>query len=421
MNEYSFHCRSVSHHITPLAIREQLTLTTSQQSAWLTQHAADEAVIVSTCNRLELYAFTTARRMNSLWADLLRQRDLTPAAIDRYAVTLSGPDVARHLFRVSCGLESMALGEPQILGQVTTAYHHAHDHKAARTMLSMLFRSAIHAAKRARTETDIGFGSASVSALGITRAEQTAGPLTERNVLIIGAGEMAQIIVKALAQRGVQRITILSRTFDRAHDLAQQWGAAARPITDLKQVMTEADVLFTTSSAPFTVLTLGDVEPVMALRVQRPLCIIDIAMPRDVDPAVAGLPHVCLHDLDDLQNVIEASLDTRHANVPAVERIIQEELDEFWANFQARAVVPTIRMLREHAEQLRQSELNWIYNRLPPDSDRERSLIDQFSHRLMNKMLHDLTNNLKAKVNGDDGALVAAVARDLFGLEDAAQ
>jgi glutamyl-tRNA reductase len=216
----------------------------------------------------------------------------------------------------------------------------------------------------------------------------------------------------------VRRITIVSRTYANARGLADRWEIGACPITDLKQALTEADVLFTTSSAPFTILACEDVEPIMRARPDRPLCIIDLAVPRDVDPSVAHIPGVCLHDLDDLQHVIEENLEERRANIPAVERIIDEELMQFWADYQARSVVPTIRMLREHAEQLRQAELAWAYNRLPPESDRERSLFEQFSHRFMNKMLHDLTRNLKAKAGQEDGALVVAVARDLFGLED---
>ncbi len=414
-----FFCRSVSHHTTPLAVREKLSLTARQQAEWLSQRRGAEAAILSTCNRLELYAhLPSAQHMDALWADLLRCRDVQPGDVAAYTVALAGVDAARHLVRVSCGLESMALGEPQILGQVTGAYQGAHEHGAAGPSLSLLFRTAIHAAKRARTETTIGTGSASVSALGIARAEETLGALAERAVMVLGAGDMAETIVKALAQRGARRVTVVSRTFDRARQLAGAWDVAVRPITELKEALTEADVLFTTSSAPFTILAPEDVAPVMQARPRRPLCIVDIAVPRDVDPAVAAIPGVCLHDLDDLQHVIEATFEERQANIPAVERIIEEELSKFWGDYQARSVAPTIRLLREQAEQLRQAELNWAYNRLPPESDRERTLFEQFSHRLMNKMLHHLTHNLKAKAGQEDGAMVAALARDLFGLED---
>ncbi len=414
-----FHCRSISHHRTPLIVREQLSLTASQQSEWLSAQHGVETVILSTCNRLELYAFVpTKHQMDRLWEKLLGLRNITPETVAEHTIALSGREAAHHLFRVGCGLESMALGEPQILGQITRAYEQAREHHTAGAMLSLLFRSAIHAAKRVHTETAIGGGAASVSSLGITRAEAIQGPLAERTILVLGAGEMGQSIVKALSQRGARRVTVISRTFDHARQLAEEWQVSARPITDLKDALTEADILFTTSGAPYTILGLEDIAPIMQARPERPLCIIDIALPRDVDPAVAEIPNVHLHDLDDLQHVIEQNLEKRRSTIPAAERIIQDELKAFWEDYQARSIAPTIRMLRERAEQLRQAELTWAFNRLPPDSDHERALIDQFSHRLMNKMLHDLTRNLKAKAGQDDGAVVAAVARDLFGLED---
>lgn len=415
-----FHCRSVSHHQTPLTIREKLSLTTQQQANWLEQQHDAEALIISTCNRLELYAHVaTETRMNALWHDLLAVRGVTPDEVADYTVALSGAGATNHLYRVSCGLESMALGEPQILGQVTQAYEHAHAHHAVGPFLSLLFRSAIHAAKRARTETCIGNGSASVSSLGITRAAQQVGPLTERDVLVIGAGEMAQTIVKALTQRGVTQVTLVSRTYQHARQLAQEWGGYARPVTELKEALHQADVVFTTSSAPFTILACEDVAPIMAERAAHPLCIIDIAVPRDVDPAVGQLPGVCLHDIDDLQHVIEENLAERTANIPAVEGLIEHEQAIFWREYQARSVVPTIRKLREHAEELRQAELTWALNKLAPENEQERRLFEQFSHRFMNKMLHHVTRNLKAKAADDDGALFAAVARDLFGIDAA--
>ena len=219
-----FHCRSVSHHQTPLVIREKLSLTDAQQAQWLRDHAGVEAVILSTCNRLELYAHTpSVAIVDDLWRDLLSQRGVVPHDVEQYTIQLTGQDAIDHLYRVSCGLESMALGEPQILGQVTHAFELAHEHDATGHALSLLFRSAIHAAKRARTETEIGGGSASVSSLGITRAEAVSGGLKNREVLVIGAGEMAQTIVKGLSQRGVSSVTVVSRTYESARLLAEQW------------------------------------------------------------------------------------------------------------------------------------------------------------------------------------------------------
>ncbi len=415
-----FYCRSISHHDAPLTVREQLSLTHQQQSEWLASQQA-EAVVLATCNRLELYAhLPDERAMEALWAHLLRLRRVVPDAVGPHTRAFTGLEAARHLFRVSGGLESMALGEPQILGQVTQAYHLAQEQQAAGAALALLFRAAIHAAKRAHHETGIDSGSASVSSLGIARAESTHGPLAARSVLVIGAGEMAQVILKGLAQRGVTDVTLLSRTYENARRLAAEWNVRARPITEMKAALVEADVLFTTSSAPFTILSPEDLAPVMAERPERDLCIVDLAMPRDVDPAVGQVPRVRLHDLDDLQGVIEATLAERQAAVPAAEAILEEELAAFWKDYQARAVAPTIRQLRERAEALRQAELDRVYHRLPNECADQRALFDQFSHRFMNKLLHQLTHNLKERAADDDAARVAAVARELFGLEDAA-
>ncbi|WP_119070620.1 glutamyl-tRNA reductase [Aggregatilinea lenta] len=415
-----FFARSISHHTTPLHVREPLSLTDDQQVQWLERTREPEAVVLSTCNRLELYTFApSARHADQLWADLLAQSGSRADDAAPYTAVANGTDAPRHLFRVSCGLESMALGEPQILGQVTRAYEQSHSIGAAGAALSLLFRSAIHAAKRARTETAISGGGASVSSLGIHRAEEALGSLVGRSIVVIGAGEMGQSIVKALVQRGLTQITVVSRTYDTARRLAVHWDVRVRPITELGDAMQEADVVFTTSNAPFTILAAADIASVMAQRAGRTLCLVDLAVPRDVEQDAGDIPGVLLYDLDDLQQVIEQTLAERRSMVPHVERIIDEELVAFWHDHRARTVAPTIRQLRERAEALRQVELERLYNRLP-DDERSRDLIDQFSERFMNKLLHQLTHNLKVKATGDEGPMLAAIARDLFGLEDTA-
>lgn len=414
-----FRVWSISHHTAALDLREQVSLTTDQQAAWLARVRDAEAVVLSTCNRLELYSYSP-NADDALWQSLLTAGGRRAGAVSRHATHAEGMAAARHLFRVCCGLESMALGEPQILGQVTRAFEQAQAQGAAGPSLSHLFRAAIHAAKRARSETGISHGAASISSLGIRRAEQALETLHGRAIVVIGAGEMGQSVVKGLVQRGVEHITIVSRTFDTARRLAAQWDVRARPITELGEALAGADVVFTTSNAPFTILAAADLAPIMARRPDRTLCLIDLAVPRDVEPDVMQVPGVYLYDLDDLQAAIDATREAREGQVPAVERIIEEELAAFWAEHQARAVAPTIRDLRARAEELRQAELNRIYSRLPDDDVQARALFDQFSHRFMNKMLHQLTHNLKSRAADEDALLLAAMARDLFGLEDSA-
>lgn len=419
MRQSTFECRSVSHHRAPLAIRERLSLTAAQQLEWLARQRHTQVAILSTCNRLELYAYVPAGdQADALWAGLLDVQGIDPNEIAGYTMSASGSDAVRHLFRVAAGLESMALGEPQILGQVIAAHQQAHAQGTAGAALSLLFRAAIHAAKRAHSETSIAFGAVSVSSLGIARAEAELGSLANRRILILGAGEIAQTVAKALAQRKIADVVLVSRTYEHARRLAAEWQFQARPMTELKDALIDADLLFTTSSAPFILLTRDELESVMRLRGGRPLCIVDLAVPRDVDPAAAEIPGIALYDLDTLQGVIETTLAERRAMIPLVERILDEEQAAFWNDYHGRTVAPTIQRLRERAEQVRQAELSRVFNRLPPESEHERLLFDQFSHRFMNKMLHQLTENLKAKAGNEDGALLAAVARDLFGLED---
>jgi glutamyl-tRNA reductase len=407
-----FYCRSVNHHYVDLAVRERLSLTTQQQQQWLGKLQDTEAVILSTCNRFELYAhLDTPEHMDLLWNDLLSVHIEPPQSF-------SGIDAARHLFRVTSGLESMALGEPQILGQVTRAYEQALDQGTARHVLSLLFRAAIHAAKRVHSETHINTGIASVSSLGIARAETEIGSLLPYQIIVLGAGEMGQMVIKTLVQRNIKNITVISRTYDHARRVADQWEIQARPITDLKEALLQAQVLFTTSNAPFTILSCEDIVPIMRTRGGNPLCIIDLAVPRDVEPDVAHIDGVHLYDLDDLQQTIEASLAERQKLIPQVEHIIEQDLSVFWMDYQGRAVAPMIRQIREQAESIRQAELSHFDHKLADDETRQ--LMDQFSHRLMNKLLHNLTRNLKAKAGEEDAALLRAMARDLFGLEDSA-
>ncbi len=214
---------------------------------------------------------------------------------------------------------------------------------------------------------------------------------------------------------------MISRTHARAQRLADKWDATARPITALREALLEADVIFTTAGAGHVILRRDDLVPIMAARDGRRLCIVDIAIPRNVAPDVADVEGVCLYDLDTLQQVINRNLAERQASIATVEHVIEEELAAFWRDYQVRTVVPTIRLLREQAEALRQAELSRVFNRLPAENARERELFEQFSHRLMNKMLHHVTRSLRERAGREDGELFATVARDLFGLEERLQ
>lgn len=414
------YCWSISHQNTLLAVREQLSLTRDQQVEWLQTVDGGAAIVLSTCNRLELYVDASrVGQAKTLWHDLLSVRGFDPAAVAPYTARLSGYEAARHLFQVTSGMKSLALGEPQILGQVTRALQMAQANHASGHVLSLLFRTAIHAAKRVHSETTISAGNSSVSSLSIYRAEAIVGDLRDKQVLIIGAGEMGQAVIKGLTQRGVRNVQLVSRTLEAARTVAANWNIAARPITDLKAALIECDVVFTTSSAPFPILSRADIEPIIHDRAGRDLCLLDIAVPRDVDGDVNDLPGVRVSDIDDLNNVIEANRQQREDALPRAQNIVEEELCNFWNAYQERAAVPTIKQLREHAQHIRDLELERIKHRIPEEHHAEiEALFEEFSHRLLNKLLHQPTKNLRVKARNGDGALFATVARDLFGLEN---
>ncbi len=416
----SFQCLSISHHTAPLHLREQLSLTAEQQSNWLSKLGDTEAAILSTCNRLELITHVHSdEKMEGLWKSLLRQKQLRPQDVAAHTVNYKNYEAVRHLFQVSASLHSLVLGEAQILGQVTHAFEQAQRLGAAKHHLSLLFRSAIHAAKRVHTETHIGAGQISVSSLAIKHLESVLGHLSEQPILVIGAGEMGQAVLKGLEGRALSNVTLVSRTYETARQMAKLWGVNACPITQLYDLLTSVRIVFTASNAPFYILSQEDLAPIMQAREQRDLYIVDIAMPRNVDPQVGQLAGVNLFDLDDLQKSVEKNKHERRKAVSLAQRILDEELTRFWAEYEGRTVAPTISQLRQQVEHIRQQELSRILNRLPDGQQQElRLLFEEFSHRFMNKVLHEPTRNLKTKAGQGNGALFNAVARDLFGLKD---
>jgi glutamyl-tRNA reductase len=401
-------------------VREVLSFTPDEQILWLKQSSSQEVVLLVTCNRVELYAYLPdAQMVDALWLNLLYQKGIDPTRLAPYTTRLQGYEAAHHLFQVTSSLKSLALGEAQILGQVTTAFEQAQHSGTCGQYVSMIFRAAIHAAKRVQHETVLGQGQVSVSSLGIHKIEQVLGDLKQRSILVIGAGEMGQAVIKGLDRREAQNVTLLSRTYDHARQVADAWRVKVRPITDLKDMLVQAEIVFTTSSAPFPILTTADLLPIMELRGNRPLYIVDIAVPRDVEAIVAQIPGISLYDLDELEQVTQANHQERRRAVPHAECILDEELGKLWHNYEGQSVVPMIRQLRKHVDQIRQAELERIANRLPHENVEEiRNLLEEFSQRFMNKVLHHPTLNLKAKASQGTGNLFSSLTRDLFGLEE---
>ena len=320
-------CVGLSHHAAPVELRERLSYTPSALKAALARFGCDhhsrpaglkELVILSTCNRLELYADASTERFDALLDFISETRQAPIADFEPYLYRYVEAKAVEHLVRVASGLDSMILGEPQILGQITNAYEEALGHAAAGPILSGLFRAAIHTGKRARTETAIGHNPATISSVAVKLAESSISRLAKAHVLVVGAGEMAELAVKALRARGVTQLAVVNRTHERALRLAEQWGGQALTFEQLGKAMTAADVVITSTGAPHALITLDLVRGVMQQRPERPLVLIDIAVPRDVDPDVRGIANVHCYDIDDLQSHLNGTVTEREREIPRV-------------------------------------------------------------------------------------------------------
>jgi glutamyl-tRNA reductase len=417
----------LSHKTAPVEIRERLNFSYSALRSILTHfdathkqaHLEDvrEGVILSTCNRTEVYALVrdSSIARNAILKLLSRSCETSADLFSKHLYIHEDEAAIHHLFRVACGLDSMVLGEPQILGQITDAYEAALSQGAAGTVLSALFRAAIHAGKRARTETKIGVNPASISSVAAGLAQELLGDLSQQHLLLIGAGEMGAIAVKTMINRGLSTITVVNRTFRNAEQLAQSWGGRPLTFQQLPEALIEADIIIACTGAPHTILDKELVEPAMANRPDRSLFIIDIAVPRDVDPNVIEAPRVYLRDIDDLQSQAEDNVRERASEIPRVEAIVEDEVGQFLQWLFSLDAVATITDLRNQIEQFRQLELERLFNKLEL-TERERELVATMSHRLINKILHQPTLRLKQESANGNGAAYTFAVRQLFSL-----
>ncbi len=406
-----------NHRLLPVQAREALALSTDQLPVHLQElnKHLSEVVLLSTCNRIELYGATPdvaagESRLVDFLVGLGAPADCLRAAQDRGAIA--------HLFAVAAGLDSMILGEYEILGQVRTAYQTARACQTVGSQLEALFQSAIHVGKRARSETAIGRGAASAAYAAVQLARQQFGELYERRVLVIGAGEMGQRVAKNLRAQGASTIIVANRTFDRAVALARELGGTAVHFDALADALVQADVVISATGAPHVILNAETISRAMALRSRRPLCIIDIAVPRDVDPAARLVPDVHVFDLDALQLVTEQSMAEREKEAARVRAIVEAEVEEFLSRQGARSVSPVIRALRERAEAIRRGELARTLPRLGHLNEHEREIIDAMTRSMLRKFLAAPTMHLKHASQEDDAQHYVDALRDLFDLDE---
>ncbi|MGE5554013.1 MAG: glutamyl-tRNA reductase [Betaproteobacteria bacterium] len=414
----------LNHKTAPVEVRERLSISGEHRLEALRELVArptlDEVAILSTCNRTEIYAI--GPEVAPCEADLVAflQAQLEPAdyPLEPYLYRRVGLEAVQHLFRVVSGLDSMVLGEAQILGQVKDALHAALNANSIGVNLGKVFRQAVEVGKRVRTETGIGQNAVSVSYAAVELARHIFGELTGKAVLIIGAGETGELTARTLAAHGANAILVANRTYERAVELAAKFNGEAFSFDDLPECLVRTDIVISSTGAPHVVLDVDLVRQAMRRRRQRPLFLIDIAVPRDIQPQVNDLENVYLYDIDDLQMVVERNLAKREQEIERVERIIAEETAAFSQWWAERQMVPMIKALKAYGDEIRERELERLFRRLPHLSERDRELIRASARVIVNRLLHQPVIGLKeASEEAGRGALYVDVLRKLFGLK----
>ena len=411
-----------NHRSTALAVLERLTVAPEDLAKVLHDAASADnlsgAVVLSTCGRIEIYAY--AERFHGGYADvrelLARHSGLPPETVADEIYAYHDTDAVRHLFSVASGLDSVVLGEHEILGQVRSAWQAARAEGTVGTALDPLFRHAIETGKRARTETDISRGVASLSHAAVALATERLGGIEGRRILVLGAGDMATGTLKSLAGANPADMAVASRTWERAVAAAESCGGRAVALGALEDPLVDADVMFATTGATSIILEHSDIDAVMSRRNGAPLLIIDIAVPRDVDPAAGELPGVTLLNMDDLGAFVETARTERSREASAVLAIIEEEVERYRSVATARESAPLISALRARADSISAAELQRHAARLRDLSPSQRAVVESLLRGTVNKLLHEPTVRLKSASGHARGDRLAEALRDLFDL-----
>lgn len=416
-------CIGVDHISAPIALRERLACSLRQvpQALRSARQFAQECVLLSTCNRLEFYAVCAEPEIGlARLGNLLSEtREVPLSELAAHSYTFVDQQAVSHLMGVACGLYSLVPGEPQIQGQVAEALEIAQGGGFAGPITSALFRAALVAGKRARSETGISRNAASISHVAVQLARQIFPRLEEAGILLVGSGKMSELAAQNLCANGAQRLTIINRTVLNAADLANRVGATHRTFAELPAALVEADVVISSTTAPVAILTYEMLQDVVYQRQGRPLLLIDIALPRDVEPAVAELPGVHLYNLDDLQSAVDEGIRLRLQEAEQVEAIVAAEAEAFERWLSSLSVVGTISDLRGQVNALREQELTRTLNQLAPSlSEREAAAVRELTTRLVNKILHMPTRRLKDAAAEGQGHIYAEALRYLFDLKE---
>ncbi len=411
-----------NHKVTPVEVREKVAFAEERLSEAYRHFQAqgiEEVVLLSTCNRTEVYAASTERLSErKLLGGWLSFFGVTPDELEGRYYAYRDQEAARHLFRVACGLDSMMLGETQILGQVKEAFEKAQQEGTVGTYLGELFRRALKVGKRARTETAISKGAMSVGGAAVELARRIFADLRSCTVLLVGAGKMGADTTRALVQAGAQSLLVCNRTYQRAEELAKALGGQAAPFDQLPQLLARADIVIASTGAPHYILTRPMVSEAVRRRRYRPLFLIDIAVPRNIDPEVGKLDSVFLFDIDDLEQVVQEYLEERRKEVPKVEALIEHELHNFALWLGERKAKPFIVDLLQHAHQQVDVALQELFDELPQLDERARQVIAAKMRALTMRLLDKPLRRIKQLAH-EDGIMEMAIR--FFGLDEVAE
>ena len=413
----------VSHKTAPLELRERLALTEGRAVGVLAElrdgEQVQEAAAISTCNRTELYLVVTdpVEAESAALGVLARQADIRPTELVGHLYSLRSSEAARQLFRVTAGLDSMILGEAEIQGQVKRAYELALVEGATGPILNRLFRGALAAGKRARSETAISERGVSISSVAVELAQRALGDLRERRVLVIGAGETAELTARALAARGVATVFIANRRYDRAIGLAQRFAGEAVRIDGLPEQLELADIVVSATNSPHHLVERDDLEQVMAGRDGRPLLVVDLAVPRDIDPGCREIAGVSVHDVDDVQGMVRRNAGGRESEARRAEGILESELARFERWLGSMEVLPTVAAMRERADEIVRRVLTENESRWESLSPADRERLQKMARAIAARLLHEPTLRIKRRAGEEDAYLYVSALRELFALD----
>jgi glutamyl-tRNA reductase len=414
----------LNHKTAPIEIRERLAFPEEVIEKALCQikslPSLKENMILSTCNRVEIYGVVreTEKAILDLKDFLSRYHDLSLNAFEKSLYLFIGEEAVRHIFRVASSLDSMVVGEPQILGQIKSAYNMAAQSKTSGLILHRLLHRSFHVAKRVRAETKIGDRAVSVSFVAVELAKKIFGTLEKKIVLLIGAGEMCELAARYLVSGGVEKVLVTNRTYERAVSLAQEFGGDAIPFEEINQGLRRADIVISATDSPQFLIFHDQVAKVIKDRKQKPIFFIDIADPRDIEPKVGDIENVYLYNIDDLQKVADENIKDREKEAQKAEAIIQDEVIKFVRWYQSLEITPTIVSLRKKFEEIRKKELEKTLSLHPNLSDKEKQSLEALTSAIINKILHDPLTLLKQKDEEAMADLYLDALRTLFQLPE---